>query len=84
MIISLRQVSRFFRMLIFVVVFSFICFKLLGIVQDIIQPANKYKEPTGSDALKVDTPVSAQAGADPDLLWQEMMDRLALFYKIGE
>lgn len=86
MIISVRRVSRMVRMLIFVLMFSFICFKLLGIVQDLIQPTNKYKEPIGGDALKVDTPVAAHAQiqTSPQTLWNEMLERLSLFYKIGE
>jgi hypothetical protein len=85
MIISLRQVSRFVRMLIFVVAFSFICFKLLGIVQDMIQPTNKYKEPVGGDALKVNGAAQVQADmVSPETLWDEMLGRLAVFYKIGE
>ncbi|MCX7569129.1 DUF4227 family protein [Tumebacillus sp. DT12] len=81
MIVSLRQVSRFCRMIVFVVLFSFICFKLLGIVQDMIQPTtNKYKEPIGGDAVKVSTEV----GAGPHALWDELLARLAVFYQIGE
>jgi hypothetical protein len=81
MIISLRQVSRFLRMIIFTVIFSFICFKVLMIVQEMIQPANKYKEPVGGDAVKVD---ARYDGAAPEVLYQELLGRLALFYEIGE
>jgi hypothetical protein len=81
MIISLRQVSRFCRMIVFVVLFSLIAFKLIGIVQEIMQPTtNKYKEPIGSDAIKVSTEVDE----GEQMLWEELLARLALFYEIGE
>lgn len=81
MIISVRRISRFLRMLIFVCLFSFICFKVLTIVQGMIQPThNKYKQPTGGDAVKV----SAYGTQPGEPMWQEMLDRLAAFYQIGE
>ncbi|MGZ4030840.1 MAG: DUF4227 family protein [Tumebacillaceae bacterium] len=80
MIISVRRVSRFMRMLVFVGLFSFICYKVLAIVHVMIEPTNKYKEPTGSEAVKVD----ADYKADSESAWQEMLDRLSVFYQIGE
>ena len=83
MIISLRQLSRFLRMIVFVALFSFICFKVLTIVQHMIQPTtNKYKEPVGGDALRVSA--SQAAAAAPEPLWEQMLDRLAVFYQTGE
>lgn len=79
MIISVRQISRFLRMIVFVAILSFICFKVLGIVQAMIEPVDKYREPRG-DAVKVDAPL-AEA---PPTAWEEVLGRLSLFYKIGE
>ncbi|MFD2168882.1 DUF4227 family protein [Tumebacillus lipolyticus] len=81
MIISVRQLSRFFRMVIFTVIFSFICFKVLMIVQEMIQPTNKYKEPVGGDAVKVDARYEEVL---PERSYQEWFDRLSQFYEIGE
>ena len=82
MIISVRRLSRLLRLLVFVTVFSFICFKVLGIVQDMIQPTNKYKEPVGDDAVKVNA--QQYAGVSSQTVWEELLARLGLFYQIGE
>ncbi|TCP59567.1 uncharacterized protein DUF4227 [Tumebacillus sp. BK434] len=81
MIISVRQLSRFLRMVIFTVIFSFICFKVLMIVQEMIEPANKYKEPVGGDAVKVE---ARYEEAQSEAIYEEMLDRLSLFFEIGE
>ncbi|WP_157729456.1 DUF4227 family protein [Tumebacillus algifaecis] len=81
MIISLRQLSRFLRLIIFTIIFSFICFKVLMIVQAMIEPANKYKEPIGGDAVKVD---ARYEPVTPDHSYDEILYRLNLFFEIGE
>jgi hypothetical protein len=80
MIISVRQVSRFMRMLVFIVLFSFISYKVLGIVHEMITPANKYKEPTGNDAVKV----VSHPEEETETGWDEVLSRLSEFYQIGE
>ena len=82
MVISMRRMSRFLRMLVFVAVFSFICFKVLGIVHDMIQPTNKYKEPVGDDAMKVNARPYVEVTSQT--VWEELLARLGLFYEIGE
>lgn len=80
MIISVRRVSRYLRMLVFVCLFSFICYKVLAIVHVMIEPTNKYKQPVGSEAVKVNADLTSQH----ETAWQEMLDRLSVFYQIGE
>jgi len=84
MIISVRRLSRLLRLLVMVCLFSFICFKVLGLLQELIEPANRYREPVGGDARKVDA-VHTMAGATPaEGLLEELLARLSVFYKIGE
>lgn len=82
MVISVRRMSRLLRMLVFVAVFSFIIFKVLGIVHDMIQPTNKYKEPVGDDAVKVSAGPYVEVTSQT--VWEELLARLGLFYEIGE
>ena len=69
MVISMRRMSRFLRMLVFVAVFSFICFKVLGIVH-------------GDDAMKVNARPYVEVTSQT--VWEELLARLGLFYEIGE
>jgi hypothetical protein len=80
MIISVRRLSRFMRMLVFVGLFSFICYKVLAVVHVMIEPTNKYKQPVGGEAVKV----NAATKPGHETAWQEMLDRLSAFYQIGE
>jgi hypothetical protein len=80
MVISVRRLSRLLRMLVFLCLFSFITYKVLGLVQEMITPADKYREPIGSDAVKVST----GEPADADQVWEDVLARLAIFYQIGE
>jgi hypothetical protein len=80
MIISVRQISRFLRMLVLVAILSFILFKVLTILQALFEPVDKYREPRG-DAVKVDAEL---ADSVPRTAWEEVWRRLSLFYKIGE
>jgi len=84
MILSVRKMSRVLRLMVFVCLFSFICFKVLTVLQGMLAPEQKYREPLGSDALKVNA-VSAQGAGEPaGSLWDEMRARLSVFYQTGE
>lgn len=81
MIISLRKISRWMQMMILVCLFSFILYKMLGVVQVWIQPVDKYREPIG-DSLKVNAE-NAKRPTDADWL-NDLITRLKLFYFVGE
>jgi Protein of unknown function (DUF4227) len=83
MIISLRQISRFARLIVYVALFSFIGFKCLTIVQEMFAPEDKYRTPAGRDAVKVDANAKPTK-AETKPFWEEARERLGVFYEIGE
>jgi hypothetical protein len=83
MIISLRQLSRFARLAVYVALFSFIGFKCLTIVQEMFAPEDKYHAPAGRDAVKVDA-AAKQVKAEEKPFWEEARERLGVFYELGE
>jgi hypothetical protein len=78
MIISVRKWIRYLRMTVYILLFSFVLFKLIGVFQAMIQHADPYREPR-HDAVKVHAVNDQQAP-----WWKSWMERLAEFYMTGE
>ncbi|GIM48293.1 hypothetical protein DNHGIG_38420 [Collibacillus ludicampi] len=78
MIISVRRWIRYLRMTVYIVLFSFVLFKLFGVFQEMVQHTDPYREPR-QDAVKVHA-LNDQQGP----WWKSWLERLVEFYMTGE
>ncbi|AWB45069.1 DUF4227 domain-containing protein [Paenibacillus sp. CAA11] len=77
MVISVRKGLRALRFLIIFVVLVYVLSKLYGVLGDWTSSVDKYRYPEGSAVKAAGSP--AEQGLEESLL-----DRLKLFYRLGE
>ncbi|WP_138493010.1 DUF4227 family protein [Paenibacillus pinistramenti] len=77
MVISIRKWFRLLRFLILFVMLVYVFSKWFGILEHWLYPADPYRYPEGS-AVKAGSTAVQQEGQE------EMLERLKLFYRLGE
>jgi hypothetical protein len=82
MIFSLKRLLSGMKMVILFIIFTYFLYHLLGLVNNWIEPMNRYKEPNGR-AVKVfqyERPSMDKGSVDS----VDMVERLKFFYWYGE
>jgi hypothetical protein len=79
MIISIRKMMRYLQMGMYILLFSFVLFKIFSLLHTMVQPSDPYREPR-QDAVKV----NASNPQGTSSWWRSCLERLREFYLIGE
>jgi hypothetical protein len=77
MVISIRNWFRWLRFLILFVMLAYVFTRLFGILEHWVAPPSPYRYPDGSAVKAGSRPVQQDEQED-------MLERLKLFYRLGE